>query len=46
MLPYADVRCAQQATLKLNVISRNGHMGLLVYNGAGGLIQARGAYVC
>jgi hypothetical protein len=27
-------------------MSRNGHMGLLVYNGAGGLIQARGAYVC
>jgi hypothetical protein len=46
MLTYVDVRCAQQATLKLNVMSRNGHMGLLVYNGAGGLIQARGAYVC
>ena len=39
-----EVRDDGDASLKNNDISRNGHMGLLFYNGAGGLIQVTDCY--
>jgi len=39
-----EVRDDGDASLKKNNISRNGHMGLLFYNGAGGLIQVTDCY--